>query len=268
MRLVQIGCLSAVLLVGSGPLWAALDFNSGPYTLSRGANSIGFIGSGGTAPYTFSYAPGAVAISGMRLEVAPNIPTNFSASTTGVLLGMLLNGGTYATTIRVTDATSAFVDKVVTLNVQPFDFARFPPDQQGVGDVISFQHPAFGGTAPYTYTISAGALPGGLTLNTATGVISGTATTAGSFSYSLKGTDATSAIATRGYSMTIRPMRLNLASRILPNAVINQAYSFPIPVTGGTAPYTFTLNTNNTLPAGLSLSSNGVLSGTVAFSNF
>lgn len=268
MRLLQTAIISILLFAANSPLLAAVDFNSGPYTLFRGANAVGFVGSGGTAPYTFSYTPGAIAIPGMRLEVAPNIPTNFSASTSGVLLGMLLNSGTYSTTIRVTDATSAFVDKVVTLNIQPFDFARFVPDQHGVGDTISFQLPAVGGTAPYTYAISAGALPGGLSLNAGTGIISGIATTAGSFSFTLKGTDATSAIVTRGYSMTIRPMRLNLASRILPNAVINQAYSFSIPVTGGTAPYTYALDTNNTLPTGLSLSSTGLLSGTVTFSTF
>lgn len=46
-----------------------------------------------------------------------------------------------------------------------------------------------GGTAPYTFTLVAGTLPAGLTLSTA-GVLSGTPTTAGSSTFTLRGTDA------------------------------------------------------------------------------
>jgi len=54
---------------------------------------------------------------------------------------------------------------------------------------------AVGGTPPYTFSISAGSLPPGLTLDPATGSISGTPS-AGSYSYTARVTDSTSATAT------------------------------------------------------------------------
>ena len=48
-----------------------------------------------------------------------------------------------------------------------------------------------GGTGPYTFAMASGSLPAGLTLNTSSGVISGTPTTAGPFSFTVKVTDST-----------------------------------------------------------------------------
>lgn len=59
------------------------------------------------------------------------------------------------------------------------------------------------GTAPYTYAITSGSLPPGLTFNTATGIISGTATTAGSFSFTVTATDANANTGSRRYTVVV-----------------------------------------------------------------
>jgi hypothetical protein len=59
-----------------------------------------------------------------------------------------------------------------------------------VGQSYSQTNVASGGTAPYTYSVSAGTLPAGTSLNTATGTVSGTPTTAGAFSYTIRASDS------------------------------------------------------------------------------
>lgn len=70
-----------------------------------------------------------------------------------------------------------------------------PPDG-GVGSPYSHTFSASGGTAPYTYAITAGALPTGLTLDAATGTISGTPTATGTFPFTVQATDSLGGMAT------------------------------------------------------------------------
>jgi hypothetical protein len=59
------------------------------------------------------------------------------------------------------------------------------------------------GAAPYTWSVASGALPAGLTLNAATGVISGTPTGTGTSSFTVQVTDANGLSATRALSVTV-----------------------------------------------------------------
>ena len=65
-----------------------------------------------------------------------------------------------------------------------------PPTGQ-VGVPYTDTLTATGGTTPYTWSVSAGTLPAGITLNASTGVLSGTPTTAGTSNFTIKVTDAT-----------------------------------------------------------------------------
>jgi hypothetical protein len=59
-----------------------------------------------------------------------------------------------------------------------------------VGQSYSQTNAASGGTTPYTYSVSSGALPAGTSLSSSTGTVSGTPTAAGAFSYAIKATDS------------------------------------------------------------------------------
>lgn len=71
-----------------------------------------------------------------------------------------------------------------------------------VGTPYSLTMGATGGTSPYTWTVSAGALPGGLSLN-ADGTISGTPNTRGAVSVTFSVTDAASATTSASLSMPV-----------------------------------------------------------------
>lgn len=62
---------------------------------------------------------------------------------------------------------------------------------------------ASGGTAPYSYAVTAGSLPAGLTLNAGTGTISGTPTAGGTVNFTITATDANSATAQASYSIAM-----------------------------------------------------------------
>lgn len=60
-----------------------------------------------------------------------------------------------------------------------------------------------GGTSPYTFAVASGSLPAGTSLNTSTGVISGTPTGAATYTFAISATDAHSLIGTTSFSITI-----------------------------------------------------------------
>jgi outer membrane protein OmpA-like peptidoglycan-associated protein len=79
-----------------------------------------------------------------------------------------------------------------------FNFTDF--GNKTVGDTVAWDASAKYG--PYTYTVDSGTLPDGLTLNASTGAITGTATTAGEYSFSIKASK-TLASGIQGYFGTI-----------------------------------------------------------------
>ena len=69
------------------------------------------------------------------------------------------------------------------------------------GTAYSTTVSATGGTAPYTFALTAGTLPAGLTLNPVTGQISGTPTTAGTSNFTVTATDALGCVGSRAYQI-------------------------------------------------------------------
>ena len=114
---------------------------------------------------------------------------------------------------------------------------------------------ATGGTAPYTFAVTAGTLPDGLTLSSA-GLLSGTPTTTGTSVFTITATDANGCTGFRVYTIRINPAAcpsLTILPATLPNAALGAPYSQPITASGSTPDtYTYTV-TAGTLPPGLAL---------------
>lgn len=119
-----------------------------------------------------------------------------------------------------------------------------------------------GGLAPYIYTLQSGALPIGVTLSSA-GVLSGTPTQRGAYSFSVRSTDSTSPTAQfvdRGYTGTVQNPTLAI-SPASGTAIQSAPFSQTLAITGGVAPHTCQLETGS-FPTGISISSACVISGT------
>jgi len=118
---------------------------------------------------------------------------------------------------------------------------------------------ASGGASPYSFAVTAGALPTGITLSSG-GLLSGTPTVDGTFGFTITAIDADSCLGSQAYSLFLCPVIAVLPASA-PSASIGVAYSQTFTASAGSAPFTFAV-TSGTLPTGLSLSAGGLLSGT------
>jgi len=118
---------------------------------------------------------------------------------------------------------------------------------------------ASGGAGPFTFTVSAGSLPVGLTLSPA-GLLSGTPMQAGSFAFTLKATEPGGCYGTRAYTVDITCPVIAIQPAYLPDGAAGEPYSANLLATAGAAPHVFAV-TSGTLPDGLALSSSGALTG-------
>jgi hypothetical protein len=124
---------------------------------------------------------------------------------------------------------------------------------------------ATGGTAPYTWSVAAGALPAGLNLSRSTGQISGTPSQAGNSSFTVQVTDSTSPAQTAKVQLSIMvaatTASVQIISSSVPSGQVGALYSATLAAAGGTTPYSWNIS-SGALPAGLTLSSTGIISGT------
>jgi uncharacterized repeat protein (TIGR03803 family) len=119
----------------------------------------------------------------------------------GNLYGTTEAGGSsgYGTVFKITQGVCPTI--TITPNVLPN-----PTLNQAYSQSVA----ASGGVAPYTYSVSAGAVPTGLSLNSATGDITGTPTATGSFSFDITATDNDACIGATSYTVSV-----NVAGQVL-----------------------------------------------------
>jgi hypothetical protein len=118
------------------------------------------------------------------------------------------------------------------------------------------------GSGPFTWTVSVGSLPTGLTLGSSTGIISGTPTgSPGLTSFTVQVTDGGSNTATLTTSITVVAAVSITTSSPLTAGEVSVPYTQSVSASGGSAPLVWSISSGS-LPAGLSFSSGGVVSGT------
>ena len=132
-----------------------------------------------------------------------------------------------------------------------------------VGSAYSQTVPVSGGKTPYSFSVASGTLPTGLSLSSTTGLISGTPSASGESSFTIGVMDSHSPQQTAQQAFTMRISARSaviITTNLLPNGISNLSYSSTLAVSGGMAPYSWSIS-SGTLPAGLSLTGSGVISG-------
>ena len=216
------------------------------------------VASGGLPPFTWTVTQGAV-------------PPGLALGVDGSLNGTPTAAGSYAFTVTATDSAqtpgsgsqpfNVTIDTPGPLVVDP---GQTPP--AGVhGTSYSITLTATGGYLPLRWTVTAGTLPPGLTLDPS-GTLSGTPTKASStpFAFTVTVTDSstpTPATNSVPYAITIsEPPPPSIINTPPPTATVGSLYSFPFTASDGLAPLLWTAS--SAPMGGLAVSLDGILGGT------
>jgi large repetitive protein len=204
---------------------------------------------GGSGGYTWSVTSGS-------------LPTGLTLSASGLISGVPSSSGTSSFTVQVRNQTGATASQNLTITVSSpvLTITTTSLTAGVVGGSYAQTLTATGGSGSYTWSVSAGSLPPGLTLSSG-GVISGSPAADGNYAFTIRAQDSTGAAATSNLSLNIGSGVSITTAPVLPSTSAGVQYSQTLAATGGTPPYTWSI-TSGSLPAGLSFSGNGMISGT------
>ena len=176
------------------------------------------------------------------------------------LLSRAIGQGLYLTLIFLLSLFSVFFLFAGPVQAAPTILPSSLPNGQ-VGTPYTATLLAAPLTCPCNWTITSGSPPPGLSFNAATGVISGTPTTAGTYTFLVTVTDTTGTSTPQGFFITITQPPLRFLTSSLLSATEGVTYTDTIRASGGTTPYNWAISSGS-LPSGLLLNAGtGYISG-------
>jgi hypothetical protein len=190
------------------------------------------------------------------------LPPGLTLKEDGTLTGTPNSIGSFTFTAKLlSPGPDRIATKELTLVVAAPVAASAPAAKPAeVGVPFTTTPTTTGGAAPFAWSVTAGSLPAGLTLNTATGAISGTPAAAGSFTVTLSVSEATASSATVPLALTVAP-RLAIATTALSRAAVGHVYRVRLRTSGGIGAVTWRVK--GALPRGIRFDAKtGTLAGT------
>lgn len=260
--------LRAIQLLAPPP---ALPASATPSSINIGASNVAILLTGTSSAGSGFFDPGSgyprrisAAVSGAGVtvnSVSYTDPTHLT-----IILSVAANAPPGARSISISnpDGQSAASDNgiisIVDPNCPTISLTPTALPSAAAGVAYNQTISASGGTASYTFTISAGLLPSGLSLSSS-GVLSGIPAFGGSYSFTVSASDANLCEGSRAFNLAVSGCPLiTLSPASVPVGTVGVSYSQSITASGGNAPYTASIM-GGMLPAGISLSSAGLLSG-------
>jgi large repetitive protein len=199
---------------------------------------------GGMAPFAWS---------------AEGLPTGLAIEGEDTITGQPTATGTSEVHLMVTDSNGKTATATLNLVVvNPITITTNALANGEVGDDYSQSLAASGGAGTYTWEVTSGSLPAGLTLSSA-GAISGVPTAVSADPFTVKATDAAGRYSSAELTITVTGLQATTTS--LAEGTVGQAYTQALAATGGDGSYAWSV-TSGTLPDGLTLSGDGTISGT------
>jgi uncharacterized repeat protein (TIGR01451 family) len=222
------------------------------------ANTAGTAGSAFSETFTQTGALGTA-----TFTTASTLPTGLSLAANGALSGTPTQTGSFPIVVTVTDGngcTGTSATYNLTIACQTITVTNPTNGNGTAGSPFSETFTQTGAIGSATFTLASGTLPAGLTL-AANGVLSGTPTQTGSFPITVTVTDANGCTGTGlTYTVVIGCQTITVTNPANSSGTVSSPFSETFTQSGAIGGATFT--TASTLPAGLTLATNGVLSGT------
>lgn len=260
--------------IGTSSMQVQVNSAAGPFAVTAPNTNVSLTGnSQQTVTWNVAGTNGApVSCANVEISLSTDGGTTFPT----ILTGTAANSGTAQVTLPNVTTTQARIRVRAVGNIF-FDISdanfsitaaagcgtisltptALPRGTQGVA--YNQQLTATGGTGNVTFALTNGSLPTGITLS-GTGLLAGTPTAGLATNFEVTATDQNNCTGKQNYQLVICPTTLNIAPATLPNGTVGTAYpATTLSASGGTAPFTFTATG---LPAGLTLSTTGALSGT------
>ncbi len=204
-------------------------------------------------------------------KTSGSLPDGITFDSTGLISGTPTAPGSESFTVTVTDSATPSPDvatQSITIKVGPAQLISISTSLPGTyaGEYYDGELEASGGTAPYTWSITTGSLPPGLTLDASTGVVTGDTTQGGTYDLTVGVKDSSDPPSTGSIAVSIdvqRPAPLEVTSTSLVEAVAGTYYGSQLSSSGGygySGDDTWSV-TSGTLPPGIDLNSDGYLEG-------